>query len=685
MRRRLYKGVPPQVRGQVWALLLDIEHVKSTHQGLYEWLAVGAPCADAGPPPRVCPQKMKEQAQVFSKDIRQIDLDVNRTFRNHIMFRDRYGVGQRALFHVLLAYSVYNPEVGYCQGMSEMVAILVMFLSEEDAFWALVQLMTMETHAMHAGLPAGSPWQPTATQSLGGGMSRSLDPQPSTQAPALGLYTPFTLTVGGSSCPPGQVTRLPLLQPPQEARTALLLSRTNGRSQGWEGCGHTLQSGPGSGALGRLTPHLVGDMALMVGVPGAFSGFFAPGFPKLARFQWHHDDIMEKELKGLKKHLASRRSPEALPSRPRAGDEQGMSAGLYTTKWFLQCFIGRTPFALTLKLWDAYMLDGERVLTAMAYTVLRLHRKRLLKLPLEGLQGFLQDTLAQPWALEDEAVLKQLRASMAHLRRRKCDLPPPAGPEEFPKMPLGQEQVSPAPTALLPSPTLETLSGADGLASPGPAAHAEQPGPLPRQAVIKAQQSLREGRSTRPLAVPLRPGAPGTPVLSRLPPQRCSSLPNLPGHQGGVCRGSVDMALRPQPWAPFPSAPAGATPVATPHTKPQNISGSPGTRSSQPRKEDAGGPRTSFLPWGLCSSCPFVAFDQPSRDTCGPMQSPQPQGPAHAWAPLTASWMGKVDFPRPLEKSLGAERLWAVSTVPCLLTLDFLEDGTPARRYKSLT
>ncbi|XP_044933397.1 USP6 N-terminal-like protein [Mustela putorius furo] len=527
MRRRLYKGVPPQVRGQVWALLLDIPKVKSTHQGLYE--------------------KMKERAQLSCKDIKQIDLDVNRTFRNHIMFQDRYGVRQQALFHVLLAYSVYNPEVGYCQGMSDIVGLLLMFLGEEDAFWALAQLMSLETHAMH--------------------------------------------------------------------------------------------------------------------------GFFAPGFPKLARFQRHHDIIMEKELKGLKKHL----------------DEQGMSAGLYTTKWFLQCFIGRTPIGLTLKLWDAYILDGERVLTAMAYTVLRLHRKHLLKLPLEGLQGFLQDTLAQPWALEDEAVLRHLRASMAHLRRRKCDLPPPAGPEELPKMPLGQEHGSPALTALFRSPTLETLSGAVRLASSVPATHAEQPGPLPRQAVIKAEQPLREGRSTQPLAAPLRPGPPGTPVLARLPQQRCSSLPNLPGHQGGVCRGPVDKALRPQPWAPFPSATARATPVATPQTMPQNVSVSPGMRTTQPRKEDAVGHETPFLPWGLRSSCPCVCLDRPSRDTCGPVQSPQPQGPAHAWAPLTASWMRNVDSPRPLEKSLGAERLWAASTVPCLLTLDFLEDRTPARRYKSLT
>ncbi|XP_038281522.1 USP6 N-terminal-like protein isoform X1 [Canis lupus familiaris] len=107
-------------------------------------------------------------------------------------------------------------------------------------------------------------------------------------------------------------------------------------------------------------------------------------------------------------------------------DEEQMSTGIYTPKWFLQCFLGRTPFSLTLKLWDAYVLDGERVLTAMAYTILKVHRKRLLKLPLEGLREFLQDSLAQPWALKDEAVLRHLWASMTQLRRMRCDLPPPS-------------------------------------------------------------------------------------------------------------------------------------------------------------------------------------------------------------------------------------------------------------------
>ena len=46
-------------------------------------------------------------------------------------------------------------EVGYCQGMSDIVGLLLMFLGEEDAFWALAQLMSLETHAMHGRGPAG--------------------------------------------------------------------------------------------------------------------------------------------------------------------------------------------------------------------------------------------------------------------------------------------------------------------------------------------------------------------------------------------------------------------------------------------------------------------------------------------------------------------------------------------------
>jgi hypothetical protein len=100
--------------------------------------------------PLLLQQEMRALARLHSPDIRQIDLDVNRTYRDHIMFRERYNQRQVALFHVLAAYSMYNSEIGYCQGMSQIAALLLMYLNdEEDAFWALSQLMVNKKYAMH--------------------------------------------------------------------------------------------------------------------------------------------------------------------------------------------------------------------------------------------------------------------------------------------------------------------------------------------------------------------------------------------------------------------------------------------------------------------------------------------------------------------------------------------------------
>jgi Rab-GTPase-TBC domain len=50
------------------------------------------------------------------------------TFHRVLLYR------QQALFHVLAAYSMYNTEVGYCQGMSQIAALLLMYLNEEVSF-----------------------------------------------------------------------------------------------------------------------------------------------------------------------------------------------------------------------------------------------------------------------------------------------------------------------------------------------------------------------------------------------------------------------------------------------------------------------------------------------------------------------------------------------------------------------
>lgn len=38
------------------------------------------------------------------------------------------------------------------------------------------------------------------------------------------------------------------------------------------------------------------------------------------------------------------------------------------------------PFSLCLRVWDIYLLDGEKVVTAMAYNILRMHKQYILKL-----------------------------------------------------------------------------------------------------------------------------------------------------------------------------------------------------------------------------------------------------------------------------------------------------------------
>ena len=48
---------------------------------------------------------------------------------------------QRALYNVLKAYAIYDPEVGYCQGMSAIVALLLLYFGEEESFWILVKLL----------------------------------------------------------------------------------------------------------------------------------------------------------------------------------------------------------------------------------------------------------------------------------------------------------------------------------------------------------------------------------------------------------------------------------------------------------------------------------------------------------------------------------------------------------------
>jgi len=62
------------------------------------------------------------------------------------------------LYNVLKAYSVYDRDVGYVQGMGFIAGLLLLYMSEEDAFWLIVALLKGAVHAPMEGLyQAGLP------------------------------------------------------------------------------------------------------------------------------------------------------------------------------------------------------------------------------------------------------------------------------------------------------------------------------------------------------------------------------------------------------------------------------------------------------------------------------------------------------------------------------------------------
>lgn len=121
---RTWKGIPDCWRSAAW----------------YSFLASSAKAWQSTETDEYLIAEFKRLQGVSSPDDVQIDLDVPRTVNGHIMFRRRYRGGQRLLFRVLHAISLYFPETGYVQGMASLAATLLCYFDEERCFVMLVRL-----------------------------------------------------------------------------------------------------------------------------------------------------------------------------------------------------------------------------------------------------------------------------------------------------------------------------------------------------------------------------------------------------------------------------------------------------------------------------------------------------------------------------------------------------------------
>ncbi|KAL5725599.1 hypothetical protein ACHQM5_008728 [Ranunculus cassubicifolius] len=130
VRRRVRKGIPDCLRGLVWQLISGSRDLLLMNPGVYEQLVL------------------------YETSASELDIirDISRTFPSHVFFQQRHGPGQRSLYNVLKAYSVYDRDVGYVQGMGFLAGLLLLYMSEEDVFWLLVALLKGAVHAPMEGL-----------------------------------------------------------------------------------------------------------------------------------------------------------------------------------------------------------------------------------------------------------------------------------------------------------------------------------------------------------------------------------------------------------------------------------------------------------------------------------------------------------------------------------------------------
>ncbi|KAJ3127151.1 hypothetical protein HK098_006699 [Nowakowskiella sp. JEL0407] len=109
-------GLPNVLRGEMWEFCCGAMYKRYMNAGYYDKLH-------------------SDNAGRHSLSTEEIEKDLNRSLPEYSGYQTDEGIN--ALRRVLYAFSFHDPEIGYCQAMNIVVSVLLIYLTEEQAFWIL--------------------------------------------------------------------------------------------------------------------------------------------------------------------------------------------------------------------------------------------------------------------------------------------------------------------------------------------------------------------------------------------------------------------------------------------------------------------------------------------------------------------------------------------------------------------